>query len=199
MLACSLRMSSMKTYPDNNVHGANMGPTWVLSAPDGPHVGPMNLAVRVDMMLTLSPRVAPAVVFTTFCVIRNDKVGILTTLDFKWWWRKLPGLTSYHRISNLEMMLTMVTLLPWGKCATVPEPGNSSDSYDSHMSATSHKKIQQSTYHVHITTVVLQRKKMLVRLHKYGSAAGTPRVVKNRNLLSHLGDLRMEAYIIRMT
>ena len=27
-------------------HGANMGPTWVLSAPDGPHVGPMNLAIR---------------------------------------------------------------------------------------------------------------------------------------------------------
>ena len=32
--------------PDSKVHGANMGPTWVLSAPDGPHVGPMNLAVR---------------------------------------------------------------------------------------------------------------------------------------------------------
>ena len=31
---------------DSKVHGANMGPTWVLSAPDGPHVGPMNLAVR---------------------------------------------------------------------------------------------------------------------------------------------------------
>ena len=31
-------------FPDSNVHGANMGPTWVLSAPDGPHVGPMNLA-----------------------------------------------------------------------------------------------------------------------------------------------------------
>ena len=26
-----------------------MGPTWVLSAPDGPHVGPMNLALWVDM------------------------------------------------------------------------------------------------------------------------------------------------------
>ena len=24
-----------------------MGPTWVLSAPDGPHAGPMNLAIRV--------------------------------------------------------------------------------------------------------------------------------------------------------
>ena len=27
-------------FPDSKVHGANMGPTWVLSAPDGPHVGP---------------------------------------------------------------------------------------------------------------------------------------------------------------
>ena len=32
--------------PDSKVHGANMGPTWVLSAPDEPHVGPMNLAIR---------------------------------------------------------------------------------------------------------------------------------------------------------
>ena len=29
------------------VHGANMGPTWFLSAPVGSHVGPMNLAIRV--------------------------------------------------------------------------------------------------------------------------------------------------------
>ena len=34
--------------PDSKVHGANMGPTWVLSAPDGPHVGPMNLAIMVN-------------------------------------------------------------------------------------------------------------------------------------------------------
>ena len=34
-------------FPDSKVHGANMGPIWVLSAPDGPHVGPMNLAIRV--------------------------------------------------------------------------------------------------------------------------------------------------------
>ena len=32
--------------PDSKVHGANMRPTWVLSAPDGPHVGPINLAIR---------------------------------------------------------------------------------------------------------------------------------------------------------
>ena len=34
------------SLPDSKFHGANMGSTWVLSAPDGPHVGPMNLAIR---------------------------------------------------------------------------------------------------------------------------------------------------------
>ena len=31
------------TIPDSKVHGANMGPTWVLSAPDGSHVDPGTL------------------------------------------------------------------------------------------------------------------------------------------------------------
>ena len=38
--------SGLGSVPDSKVHGANMGPTWVLSAPDGPHVGPMNFAIR---------------------------------------------------------------------------------------------------------------------------------------------------------
>ena len=33
-------------HPDNKVHGANIWPNWVLSAPDGPHVGAVNLAIR---------------------------------------------------------------------------------------------------------------------------------------------------------
>ena len=40
-------------FADSKVHGANMGPTWVLSAPDGPPVGPMNLAIRVSLDLAL--------------------------------------------------------------------------------------------------------------------------------------------------
>ena len=32
--------------PDSKVNGFNMGPTWVLSVPGRPHVGPMNLAIR---------------------------------------------------------------------------------------------------------------------------------------------------------
>ena len=34
-------------FPDNKVYGANIVPTWVLSAPGGSHVGPMNLAIMV--------------------------------------------------------------------------------------------------------------------------------------------------------
>ena len=33
-----------KIITDSKVHGDNMGPIYVLSAPNGPHAGPMNLA-----------------------------------------------------------------------------------------------------------------------------------------------------------
>ena len=36
-----------QSYPDSNVHGANMGPIWGRKDPGGPHVGPMNLAIWV--------------------------------------------------------------------------------------------------------------------------------------------------------
>ena len=49
---CSLNVLSgwklvfpLYDIPDSKIHGTNMGPTWVLSAPDGPHVGLMNLAI----------------------------------------------------------------------------------------------------------------------------------------------------------
>ena len=40
------RFNITQDIPDSEVHGVIMGPTWVLSAPDGPHVGPMNFATR---------------------------------------------------------------------------------------------------------------------------------------------------------
>ena len=33
-------------HPESKVYGANMGPTWALSVPGGPHVGPINFAIR---------------------------------------------------------------------------------------------------------------------------------------------------------
>ena len=51
----SFATSQPHVHPDNKVHGANMGPNWVLSAPGGPHVGPMNLAIRVARNTFLCP------------------------------------------------------------------------------------------------------------------------------------------------
>ena len=42
----------------SKIHGANMGPTWVLSAPGESHVNPMNFAIRdciVQMIGMSSP------------------------------------------------------------------------------------------------------------------------------------------------
>ena len=38
---------STANFPDSKVHGANMGPIWGRQDPNGPHVGPMNLAIWV--------------------------------------------------------------------------------------------------------------------------------------------------------
>ena len=39
----------VQTYPDSKVHGANMGSIWGQQDPGGPHVGPMNLALWVNI------------------------------------------------------------------------------------------------------------------------------------------------------
>ena len=49
---CGYWFFGAKAAPDSKVHGAIMGPTWVLSAPDGPHVCPINLAIWVSQYWT---------------------------------------------------------------------------------------------------------------------------------------------------
>ena len=36
--------------PDSKVHGTSVGLSWVPSAPDGPHVGSMNLVIRAEVL-----------------------------------------------------------------------------------------------------------------------------------------------------
>ena len=54
--------------PDSKVHGANTQPTWVLSFPGGPHVGPMNLAIWALLMekVTTTPvnKWSPSIAYT---------------------------------------------------------------------------------------------------------------------------------------
>ena len=44
--------------PDSKVHGANMGPIWILHDPGGPHVSPMNLTIWVCTLLAPCERFA---------------------------------------------------------------------------------------------------------------------------------------------
>ena len=68
--------------PESKVHGAKMGPTWVLSAPDGPHVGPMNLAIRVYVTK-----------------IYKNNFQLLISGDIHLYWRRTVFLISVrHRI-----------------------------------------------------------------------------------------------------
>ena len=45
--------SAVLNYPDSKVQGTNIGPTWVLLAPDGPHFGPIILAIRVSLQFDI--------------------------------------------------------------------------------------------------------------------------------------------------
>ena len=55
---------TVETNPDSKVHGANIVPSWVLSAPDGPHIGFMNLALREATSLHTSERTEWQMMYT---------------------------------------------------------------------------------------------------------------------------------------
>ena len=44
-----LHHQQVQGFPDNKVHGANMGPVLGRQDPGGPHVGPMNFAIWVTI------------------------------------------------------------------------------------------------------------------------------------------------------
>ena len=79
-------ISAVQTvFPDSKFHGASMGPTWVLSAPDGPHVGPMNPAIRVVMevqwwaMCTLQWHLTSVMVCQITCIFTFNSLSKLMT------------------------------------------------------------------------------------------------------------------------
>ena len=72
----------LNCLPDSKVHGANMGTTWVLPAPHGPHVGPMNLVIRALLRRTVQEDVP---LITQLCLSRQSehilmKWGLVDTI-----------------------------------------------------------------------------------------------------------------------
>ena len=84
---------SHPNIPDSKVHGVDIGPTWVLSAPDGPNVGPMNLAIRdIDMHNGLA-----------FSPIAGIELNYYTTLYVPIWFQ-LIGITILCFTQELELI-----------------------------------------------------------------------------------------------
>ena len=83
-----------------------MGPTWVLSAPDGSHVGPMNLAIRGDLFSLIIP-----------CITRLTSVVLLYHVIERWSYTIVVFVTMYMHVTwcpvdigtSVEYAVAMVT------------------------------------------------------------------------------------------
>ena len=102
--------SSFDTKPDSKVHGANIGPTWALSAPDRPHVGPRKLAIREAC---LSRNVMECLFWsaTAIFVMKNMKrQPCAETGIFRENWANTTasdGLARYVSTTSAAMLLTL--------------------------------------------------------------------------------------------
>ena len=95
------------TVPDNRDHGANMGPTWVLSAPGRPHVGPMNLAIRGSsiantleklqsssklLMYSQFSKCIMNVFLNQLCAVRSSPAIMMSWKHFPHYWPFVGGI-----------------------------------------------------------------------------------------------------------
>ena len=78
---------------DSKVHGANMGPTWVMSAPCWPHVGPMKLVISEVM----------------------DTGYSLVCEHFLW---NCSQVTECNRVCTFDDKSTLVQVMAWCSQAT---------------------------------------------------------------------------------
>ena len=77
----------------NIPYRANIGPTWVLSAPGEPHVGPMNLALRTSIRFRITPALPFSVVYRGCADTENLPYDVRQALNCKYqgpkkslWW-----------------------------------------------------------------------------------------------------------------
>ena len=113
--------------PGIKVHGATMGPTRVLSAPDGPNVGPVNLAIKVyDLLLSEWGRIMNLYFHCrlyrpytrcnithryTMYLIRYWHASILLSWLVTAFWSL--DLCAYENIQDLMTKLQHLILIPW--------------------------------------------------------------------------------------
>ena len=97
--------------PDIKVHGANMGPTWVLSASDGPHISPMNLAIRDFIQNGWCDPHCSRLVVTVLCSLHVNIWGRVFYYHKILWESGLVGVISHLTLLWLNSKPSDVLLL----------------------------------------------------------------------------------------
>ena len=108
---------------DSKVHGANTGPTWVLLAPGGPHIGPMNLATwggKVEqcdlshcMCYPIFAMLMIGVEMLKFHFLEYQKKTQDSMSHWEWFLVVKWGLfESIHNLSNFKEIVVVVTIVP---------------------------------------------------------------------------------------
>ena len=90
-------------FPGSKVHGATMGPSWVLSAPDGPHVGPWTL---LSGLLWTTPNYIDTSVnhYNNDCVQWTYRCFLTQyTLIYIWHWTQKNPITVQLDVVVLEI------------------------------------------------------------------------------------------------
>ena len=120
----SYNIDTVRFFPDSKVHVAHMGLTWVLLAPGGPHVGPMNIAIRVHTYLWFDPStntiiyqngskisynlefVSPAAIVRQGCLLLSIQKHIPPFFKendrIRRWWNTIMRITTTCNISALS-------------------------------------------------------------------------------------------------
>ena len=100
--------------PDSKVHVATMGPIWDLSAPDGPHVGPTDLAIRAVLAVGIEENgIAIGIELKKKMELTLSLVIMKTNCDLRWIQpkEKIPyssmGFESNYNSLHSKMYLDM--------------------------------------------------------------------------------------------
>ena len=87
VLRLCLALCNVMAVPDNKVHEANTGPTWLLLAPDRPHVDPMNLTIRGVIIWLACAHVCTSSVYVGMLTSNRQ----LSAVGHQYWQRQWQG------------------------------------------------------------------------------------------------------------
>ena len=110
-----LRLPHASVDPDSKFHVAHMGPTWVLSAPGGPHISPMKLAIRgvFEPPLSSWPESSPAMGPDAY---RSRRPRTSSSVVFLYWFETTLTmfLKSMHKHCIVLLLTTQLFWVPRG-------------------------------------------------------------------------------------